>query len=274
MDIDQVDYATPGPLTTVNEVDPSLLWGLGAEPVEICWPVHHLVIQPVDAERAGVPVARLAEKNVRPAADLVAALVALDPSPLHIPREEKHRVVGTCRHFAVLSCALLRHGGVAARVRCGFATYFQPGQALDHWVTEYRSEDGRWVRIDTEILGGDVLEAPEDLAPGQFLSGGEAWAAYRKGEIDASTFGVYGTENWGLAEIRGNAIKDLAALNKVEMLPWDEWGPMPAIYRGEAGPDIDALLDEIATVSASGDVAATAHLYWQEHLEVPDSMLA
>ena len=47
---------------------------------------------------------------------------------------------------------------------------------------------------------------------------------HREGRIDASTFGVYGTENWGPAEIRGNAVKDLAALNKVEMLPWDEWG--------------------------------------------------
>jgi hypothetical protein len=78
--------------------------------------------------------------------------------------------------------------------------------------------------IDAEILGGSVLDHPEDLRPGEFLSGGEAWAAFRRGEIDAARFGVYGTGNWGQAEIRGNAVKDLAALNKVEMLPWDEWG--------------------------------------------------
>ncbi|MCA2211786.1 transglutaminase-like domain-containing protein [Wangella sp. NEAU-J3] len=38
----------------------------------------------------------------------------------------------TCRHFAVLACALLRHRGIPARARCGFATYFQPGKGLDH----------------------------------------------------------------------------------------------------------------------------------------------
>jgi hypothetical protein len=63
-------------------------------------------------------------------------------------------VIGTCRHFAVLSCALLRYRGTAARARCGFATSFQPGQGLDHWITEYRDDkDERWVQADTEIIG-------------------------------------------------------------------------------------------------------------------------
>ncbi|MGO8887020.1 MAG: transglutaminase domain-containing protein [Streptosporangiaceae bacterium] len=139
-------------------------------------------------------------------------------------REPGRRVIGTCRHFAVLSCALLRYRGIAARARCGFATYFQPGQGLDHWITEYRSsDDSRWVRIDSEVVGQQVLVHTEDLRDGEFLTGGEAWAAFRAGRIDAARFGVYGTQNWGPGEIRGNAIRDLAALNKVEMLPWDEW---------------------------------------------------
>ena len=57
-----------------------------------------------------------------------------------MPRDADQRVVGTCRHFAVLSCALLRYRGIPARARCGFATYFQKGQGLDHWVTEYWDE--------------------------------------------------------------------------------------------------------------------------------------
>lgn len=64
------------------------------------------------------------------------------------------------------------------QVRCGFATYFQRGQGLDHWITEYwHNGDGRWVRIDSEILGQSILPHPEDLQAGQFLTGGEAWAA-------------------------------------------------------------------------------------------------
>jgi hypothetical protein len=269
MELDPIDYATAGPLTALDDIDPRLLEGLGREPREICWPAHHLVIEPDAAERVGIPPARLSEKNLRPAGRLIAALLALDPSPIDVPRTEKDRVVGTCRHFALLSCALLRHRGIPARVRCGFATYFQPGQALDHWITEYRTEARRWVRIDTEILGAGVLDAPEDLQPGQFLSGGEAWAAYRQGRVDAAAFGVYGTPNFGPAEIRGNAIKDLAALNKVEMLPWDEWGPMPAIYGGHTGPEVDSLLDEIAAVSASDNASAIAELYQSNGLQVP-----
>jgi hypothetical protein len=140
-------------------------------------------------------------------------------------------VIGTCRHFAVLACALLRYRGIAARARCGFATYFQRGQGVDHWITEYwHDREERWVRVDPEILGQQVLQRPQDLAAGQFLTGGEAWAAFRSGQIDAAWFGVYGTANWGPAEIRGNAVRDLAALNKVETLPWDEWGRMHASY--------------------------------------------
>jgi transglutaminase-like putative cysteine protease len=111
---------------------------------------------------------------------LIDALLALDPAPLAVAREPARRVIGTCRHFAVLSCALLRYRGIAARVRCGFATYFQAGQGLDHWITEYwHRDERRWVRIDSEILGQPVLPAPDDLRVGEFLSGGEAWTAGR-----------------------------------------------------------------------------------------------
>ena len=180
------------------------------------------------------------------------------------------------RHLPALRAAelcLLALPGIAARVRCGFATYFQAGQGLDHWVTEYRDGNGGWVRIDSEILGGTVLDHPGDLRPGEFLSGGEAWAAFRRGEIDAARFGVHGTGNWGPAEIRGNAVKDLAALNKVEMLPWDEWGRMTAAYRGETGEDYDDLLDEVAAVCAADDPAAVAGLYARDDLRVPAELI-
>jgi Transglutaminase-like superfamily len=267
-----VDYRVPGQLTALTGVDPAALAGLGPDPVEICRPVPALVIQPDQATGLGLPADRLAENQLRPAADLVAALLRRVPAPLREAREPAQRVVGTCRHFAVLSCALLRHHGIPARVRCGFATYFQPGQALDHWITEYR-RDGRWVRIDAEILGGTVLPDAADLRPGQFLSGGEAWLAYRAGQVDAATFGVYGTESFGPAEISGNTIKDLAALNKVEMLPWDEWGRMTAMYEGRTGADYDVLIDRIAAVCAADDPDEVAALYASEDLAVPDELL-
>jgi hypothetical protein len=269
----EIDYAEPGPLTGLEGLAPEVLEGIGDDPVQVCTPVHLLVIQPDAAKDLGLGEARLGERNLRPAARILGALLALNPAPVGAGRPPGQRVVGTCRHFALLSCALLRYRGIAARVRCGFATYFQSGQGLDHWITEYQNGDGRWVRIDSEILGGTVLDHPGDLRPGEFLSGGEAWAAFRRGEIDAARFGVYGTGNRGPAEIRGNAVKDLAALNKVEMLPWDEWGRMTAAYRGETGEDYDELLDEIAAMCAADDPAAAASLYTRDDLRVPAEII-
>ncbi len=218
---DTIDYTAAGPLTDLASIDPSALERIPSQPVDICRPAHTLVIQPSDAKALDLPEGRFSENQLRPAGALIEAILALDPAPLDVPRRPDRRVIGTCRHFAVLSCALLRYRGIAARVRCGFATYFQPGQGLDHWITEYwHEQDQRWVRIDSEILGQSILAVPEELRPGQFLTGGEAWKAFRDGRIDATQFGVYGTGNWGPGEIRGNAIRDLAALNKVEMLPW------------------------------------------------------
>ena len=270
-----IDYSVPGQLTGLADISPSALERIPGEPADICRPVHTLVIQPHDAKALGLPDDRFAENQIRPAAALIEALLALDPAPLDAARTPDRRVIGTCRHFAVLSCALLRYRGIAARVRCGFATYFQPGQGLDHWITEYWHEkDQRWVRIDSEIIGQSVLAEPEDLRPGQFLSGGEAWKAFREGRIDAARFGVYGTGNWGPGEIRGNTVKDLAALNKVEMLPWDEWGRMDASYKGQTGADYDELLDTIADVCAGDDPSAVADLYERDELRVPPGLIA
>jgi hypothetical protein len=269
-----IDYGTPGSLTGLERIDSEVLAGIGPDPVEICAPVRSLVIQPSDAETLALGAERFATNQLRPAAQLIEALLGLHPSPLREPRSAEMRVVGTCRHFAVLSCALLRHHGVPSRVRCGFATYFQPGQGLDHWITEYWSvPERRWVRVDSEVLGGDVVEHADDLRPGDFLSGGEAWTAYRSVDIDASTFGVYGTSNFGPGEIRGNLVKDLAALNKVEMLPWDEWGRMTAAYAGETGVDYDELLDTVAAVCAADDDRAIADLYSHDDLRVPAALI-
>jgi hypothetical protein len=271
---DAIDYAVPGPLTDLGNISPSALEPIPRDPVAICRPVHSLVSQPDDAKAQGLPAERYAENQVRPAGRLIEKLLALNPAPLDVERDPDQRVIGTCRHFAVLSCALLRYRGIAARVRCGFATYFQPGQGLDHWITEFwRDDDRRWVRIDSEILGRSILPQPEDLEPGEFLTGGEAWTAFRDGRIDAAQFGVYGTGNWGAAEIRGNAIRDLAALNKVEMLPWDDWGRMSASYKGETGADYDELIDMIAAVCASDDSDAVADFYTHDELRVPPELI-
>ena len=268
-------YDTAGPLTALTSERLSFAIALPSDPVELCRSAQGLVIQPGPATAVGIADERLIEKNIRRADDLLTIVLAHNAAPLDEPREPKQRVVGTCRHFSVLSCALLRAHGIAARSRCGFATYFKPGQNLDHWITEYwHTADQRWVRVDSEILGLPFVSKPDDLAPGEFLTGGEAWELCRRGEADPDRFGVDGAPHaWGIGEVRGNAIRDLGALNKIEMLPWDEWGRMDASYKGETGPDFDDLMDTIATTTASGDSAAVVDLYAGEDLAVPEHLI-
>ena len=128
----EIDYAEPGPLTGLEGLAPEVLEGIGNDPVQVCMPVHLLVVQPDAARDLGLGEARLGESSIRPAARILGALLALNPAPVWAGRPPGQRVVGTCRHFALLSCAFLRYRGIAARVRCGFATYFQAGQGLDH----------------------------------------------------------------------------------------------------------------------------------------------
>ena len=160
-----LDYTSPGPLTGVDAADSrALIEQLAAKPSDICRVVRDLVIQPSDAQALNLPEDRFGENHIRPASVLLQRLISLDPAPLTAGREPDKRVIGTCRHFAVMSCAFLRYRGIAARVRCGFATYFQPGKGVDHWITEYRDDnDGRWIRIDSEILGHNVLPHAHDL---------------------------------------------------------------------------------------------------------------
>ncbi|CAN5416245.1 hypothetical protein BH10ACT1_BH10ACT1_42910 [soil metagenome] len=265
-------YAAPGPLTELTGEQAAMVRGLSDDAVELCRAVQGLLIAPGDAFGAGLSEARLTERNTRPATALLQQALELDASPLDHPRSTHHRVVGTCRHYAVLATAFLRAAGFPARARCGFASYFVPSKHVDHWIAEHWDVDeDRWVRIDAEILGTATVARPHDLRPGEFLTGGESWATVRTGALDAMDFGVFGTENWGPGEIRGNLMRDLASLHKIETLPWDEWGPMNDSYEGRTDEHFDQLMDEVAIACSGDDDAALDRTYQQ--LRVPADLI-
>jgi hypothetical protein len=68
-------------------------------------------------------------------------------------------------------------------------------------------------------------------------------------------------------------MRDLASLAaKLEMLPWDEWGPMEASYNGTTGDDFDQLIDRLAVATTDPAQPDLQPIY--EQLAVPASMIS
>jgi hypothetical protein len=217
---------------------------------------------------------RLEEQNLRSTAEVLARALELCDDHVTVTRPPIDRVLCICRHFTLLHTALLRSQGVPARARCGFSNYFDPAKWYDHWITE-RWNGERWVRDDPQV---DELQAgkvsldfdPYDQPPGKFLTGNEAWAAARAGDVDPDLFGIF--DMWGLTYISGNLITDFACLNKVELLPWDGWGMMTGPH-SPLTDEATTTLDEVAALVASDDFDAIRARYQTDPgLQVPPTI--
>ena len=251
-----VYYAFPGRMTDAREYIP-LLDGLPTEISELVRVVQGLVIHIFWAERYGVTLSeeRKQELNIRSVSQKLKHIQALDKAPLSADRPLEKKLVGNCRDFSTLLCAMLRHQGVPARARCGFGTYFLPDHYEDHWVCEYwKADEQRWVMVDAQLDAFqrealDIQFDPLDMPPGQFVTGGEAWLMCRAGKADPDKFGIF--EWHGIWFVRGDLIRDFLALNKVEILPWDGgWGFLTDGQSMEA-----ELMDHIAGLTLAGDEA-------------------
>jgi Transglutaminase-like superfamily len=240
----------PGPYTGSLDSLPTDIAGL-------CELVQGTTVHVFWAERYGIELTskRQSEVQLRTIQRRLSRIWELDPRPLTEARPAEKRIVGNCRDFSVLLVSILRHQGIPARARCGFAAYFTPGHFEDHWVAEYwHSEQQRWILVDAQLdsLQYEVLKIPFnplDVPRDQFIVGGRAWQMCRKGQADPDSFGIF--DMHGLGFVRGDFIRDVASLNKVELLPWDCWG---IIEKSELGDPTDlAFLDRLAGMT-SGDV--------------------
>jgi hypothetical protein len=251
-------FAAPGPLTDLS----AQRGRVGALPTalgDLCGLVQGVVVHPFLAHLYGLPASalRLDELEIRRVSDMVERILALDARPLAEPRPPERRMVGNCRHFSVLLCSLLRAQGVPVRARCGFGAYFNPMTFEDHWVCEvWDAAGGAWRLVDAQLdarqleamrIGFDPLDVPRT----QFLVAGDAWQRCRSGAADPQRFGILDMR--GLWFVRGNLVRDLAALAKRELLPWDGWGLMAVREDGDAAEM--ALLDRVAELTQAGDDA-------------------
>jgi hypothetical protein len=248
-------FATPGPLTDLGG-HAARVRDLPEGVPELCRVVQGLIVHPFLAHLYGLDPGSLRrdELEIRPAAAMVERMLALDPRPLGEPRPPERRLVGNCRHFTVLLCALLRARGVPARARCGFGAYFQPNFFVDHWVAEVWDEArGAWRLVDAQLDARQreafaIAFPPLDVPRTEFLVAGDAWRRCRSGRADPDHFGILDLH--GLGFVRGNVVRDLAAHAKRELLPWDGWGIMATPY--ESGPAELALLDRVAELTQAG----------------------
>jgi hypothetical protein len=196
--------------------------------------------------------------HIRPIEEVIDGIFALDERPLSVARPPERRLAGRCHHYARLLVAMLRAKGVPARLRCGFGAYFAPDSFEDHVVCEYwNDDDSRWVLVDAQLDGVfrerlgfkyDHLDVPRD----QFIVAAEAWDRCRTGSANPERFGISFAGFRGLWFVATALLRDVAALNKVEVLPWDVWGahPQPGhmLSEGEL-----AFFDEVAALTRDPD---------------------
>jgi len=214
--------------------------------------------------------------NIRPVARMIAEIEGRSARSLRETRAPLERMPCVCWHFSSLVAAMLREQGVPARARCGFGAYFNPGRFEDHWVAEYWNRtERRWVLVDAQLDAVQRRALPVDFDPtdvphDRFILAGDAWQQCRAGRADPDLFGFSLIKEQGLWWVAQNLIRDLASLNRVEMLPWDVWGMMP-------GPtvtitdDDGAFLDRVAALTLGGDdaVPALQEIYDDPRVKVP-----
>jgi hypothetical protein len=215
--------------------------------------------------------------NVRPVAAMLEQIRALADRPLTEAREPKQRMPAVCSHFATMFCGILREQGVPARARCGFGAYFLPGRFEDHWVAEYwNAAQNRWILVDAQL---DQVQRktfkpdfePLDVPRDRFIIAGDAWRQCRNGQADPNLFGLSFVNEQGLWWVAQNLIRDLAALNRIEMLPWDVWGAMPKPTTEITDSEIN-LLDRVSEITLAGDHALpdVQQIYQDDRLRVSE----
>ncbi|MDX3747897.1 transglutaminase-like domain-containing protein [Streptomyces sp. AK08-02] len=281
----QSTFSDPGDLAR-------LYAGLPADPARLARTARDLMIHRVEGDlfRHTHPADRLHhDADTRYVDDILRIVIARDGSPLTRRRAAGDRFVGVCRDFALLHCSLLRHSGVPARVRSGFADYFEADSFhYDHVVTEYWDETRGWLLADAQLADPEVTAAwyvdfdPMDVPRDRFLVAGRAWRDIRAGDADPDTFGLYPPEDGPLNGewfVAGNVRLDLAALNKVETLLWDIWGTEGEDDGRSMTEPVRELYDRVAALVAPdspGDVSfdAVRRIFAEEDgVRTPETVL-
>ena len=259
-------YRKQSPITNPGQFS-ELFDPLPDYPGEMIEVIHGLIIHKLVADAYHEPLSQnqRSEQHLRSIKQILQRIQDLDNAPLIDPRIPTKRLVGVCRDFAVLLTSMLRYKGIPARMRVGFASYFDPEGIMkyDHWITEYWQEfEKRWILADAQIdeiqrrsfrINVDVTDLKSDH---DFYFAGSAWLKARAGSIKSTYYRFSGS--WkGLPCIRGNLLHDFQSLNKVELNPGDSWDSLAQKTDRELTVADKGLLDRIALLTIGGEKGFT-----------------
>jgi hypothetical protein len=207
------------------------------------------------------------EIKIRKLTRQLKRILELEDSPLTTARRPDRRLVGTCRDYAAVLTSFLRHKGISARMRVGFATYLNPGQYIDHYLCQYwNAAQKQWLLVDSQIddlqrrtmhITFDTCNVAEDL----FVTAGKAWQLSREGKVDPDLFGIF--EVRGLWFIGCDMVLDTMSLNKIESHPFDIWPLMPSYGQKDYSKEYLNVMDTIAAITGTfvPDFAKVRSLY-------------
>ena len=281
------DFFTKQSIITDPKQFASELDALPDHPAELLSIVQGLVIHGALGELYGVNFSKRQsnEELLRTVPQMLGAILKLDGRPLTESRPSKQRMVGMCRDYSLLLVSFLRHKKIPARVRVGFANYFESDLMFeDHWVVEYYDAgQGRWVRMDTQLdeiqkqhyhITFDTLDISNNF---NYLLAGQAWIKSRLGENHPEDFGY--NKNWkGWHSIKGNLLHDFNSLQGIELLPWDLWTEISTKKFSELDRNEKQLLDEMAELTVNpmvsiNDLRNLVHRLPEEYMQSIHSKL-
>ncbi len=100
---------------------------------------------------------------------------------------------------------------------------------------------------------------PADVPRDAFLTAGETWLRIRRGVVDPARCGVWSVGHTGEWFVAASVLRDLATLNKCEVLAWDYWG----IARDLSRPGTPVQEETAARIDALAKIIAGPHLDWK-----------
>jgi hypothetical protein len=156
---------------------------------------------------------------------------------------------------------------------------------MDHVVAEvWNAQEQRWRLIDAELPDGHVdptdgaVLDPLDLPGNRFIVAPDAWLRCQEGEDDPDRYlvspflDIPGLQGWPY--LLHNLVQDLAAINKHEMVLWDDWG-ISAEW-ASVTDDQRAMLDQTAQTMMSPETSVDdlQALFSRDEFRVPDTVIS